>query len=103
MLISQSLERKILERHELRHVKWNKALQRFEVENFHLSLINSSWGQKDLLKIHNRRDFEGKPIIDNHFEELRFGEVAAKTIELSTRFNYDPKTGMYLSACTLQI
>lgn len=69
----------------------------------HLSLVNNSWGGNQLLKIHGKREFIGEEIIANDMKDFNFEAVEAKTIEISTRFNYDEATGMYLSQYTVEI
>uniref|UniRef100_A0A7S3IF96 A-kinase anchor protein 7-like phosphoesterase domain-containing protein n=1 Tax=Strombidium inclinatum TaxID=197538 RepID=A0A7S3IF96_9SPIT len=103
IVISKALEQGVLERHELQHVKWDKNKNRYTLTLFHCSLVNSSWGQNDLLKMRGRRDFDGREIVEKHMDLLKFPDIEAATLEVSTRKKYDPETGMYLSQYTINI
>ena len=67
----------------------------------HCSLVNQSWAPKDLLKIRGRREFVGKQVIENHGKLNFQPELPLETIEVAKRFNYDQKTGKYLSEYTI--
>ena len=96
------LAAEVLERSELSHIKYNYKENFYYPEQLHLSLVNSSWGMKQLQEAWGRREFYGKSILDEH-ADFKFDPVPAATVELSTRFHYDPDTGMYLSAYTIKI
>jgi hypothetical protein len=50
VIIKNLIDNQILEKHELSHIKWKDG--KYFLEQYHLSLVNSSWGQNQLLKIH---------------------------------------------------
>ena len=79
----------LIEKNEAQHISFDKTTNRYSVDQLHMSLIVSSWGQNKLMKIHGKRTFVGKEIIENELEKLKIAPVEAKTIEISTRFNYD--------------
>jgi len=81
----------------LSHVHFNKHKNRYELDQLHLTLVNSAFAMKDLLKKYGTRTFRGKEIIENDLDKLNFEPQVIKTIELSTRFHYDETTGFYLS------
>ena len=54
----------------MQHVNFDKKTDRWSVDKLHMSLIVSSWGQNKLMKIHGRRDFIGKEIIENDLDKL---------------------------------
>lgn len=78
-------------------MKFNYKAQKYSLEQLHLSLVNSSWGQGQLLKIHGKREFVGEEIVAYDMKGFNFDPIEAKTIEISTRFHYNEETGMYLS------
>lgn len=86
------LDHKVLERKDLSHITLNKG--RYEVNKLHLTLLNSSFAFKDLLKI-DKRNFDATPILQNH--PFSITEARVNKIELSTRFHYDENTGFYKS------
>ena len=55
------------------------------------------------MNIRGSKDFDATEIIANDFDKLKFDDFEAKTLEISTRFHYDPVTGMYLSQYSMQI
>ena len=87
----------------MQHVNFDKKTDRWSVDKLHMSLIVSSWGQNKLMKIHGRRDFIGKEIIENDLDKIQIAPIEASTIEISTRFHYNEQTGMYLSQHTIDI
>ena len=86
------LDHKVLERKELSHINLNKG--RYEANQLHLTLVNSTFAIKELLKL-NTRHFDGTPIVTNHPFTVSDGQF--KTLELSTRFVYEESTGFYKS------
>ena len=60
----------LIEKHEMQHVNHDKKTGRWSVDKLHMSLIVSSWGQNKLMKIHGRRDFIGKEIIEKDLDKL---------------------------------
>ena len=86
------LDHKVLERKELSHINLNKG--RYEANQLHLTLVNSTFAIKELLKL-NTKHFDGTPILTNHPFTISHGHF--KTLELSTRFVYEESTGFYKS------
>ena len=93
------IDHKVVNRKKLIHIKLNKSTGMYESEKLHLTLLNSSSAMKVLLYKYNKRTFDSTPVIENHpFETLSLPQqVETKTIELSTRFNYNEATGFYAS------
>jgi hypothetical protein len=89
------IDHKVLERKDLSHIRLNPKTRRYECEQMHLTLLNSSFAIKDLIK-ENRRSFSSKEILENH-GNIKFDNAYAKSIEISTRFNYEQSTGFYKS------
>ena len=95
ILIQSLIDHKVLQRRELSHVNLNPKTKRYESDKLHLTLLNSSFAIKDLMK-DNKRTFCSKDVMDNH-GDIKFENGFAKTIEISTRFNYEESTGFYKS------
>ena len=56
ILVKECLEVGVLEKHQLSHCNFNKSSGRYELEQLHLTIVNSSWaGQKF---------FEGKELLE---------------------------------------
>lgn len=89
------LDHKVLERKDLSHVSLNPKTKRYESDKLHLTLLNSSFAIKELMK-DNKRTFSSKEVMANH-ADIKFENGFAKTIEISTRFNYEESTGFYKS------
>ena len=97
LIVKSCVDQKLLEKHELVHVKQDYQTKKYRLDQMHVSLVNASWGQRDLLKIHGKQVFIGKEIIENDLGKLQFEDFTAKSLEISTRFKYSEETGMYLS------
>lgn len=89
------LDHKVLERKDLSHIRLNPKTKRYESDKVHLTVLNSSFALKELMK-ENKRTFSSKDVINNH-GDLKFENGFAKTIEISTRFHYEESTGFYKS------
>jgi hypothetical protein len=96
LVIQTMLDHKVLERKELSHINLNKG--RYEANQLHLTLVNSTFAIKELIKL-NTRHFDGTPILTSHPFNVSLAQV--KTIELSTRFHYEESTGFYKSQYTI--
>lgn len=93
------IDHKVLNRKQLIHIKLNKETGMYESEKLHLTLLNSTFAMKILLHEYKKRTFDSTPVFENHpYESIGMPEKAeARTIELSTRFNYDEASGFYKS------
>ena len=87
IIIQSLVDHKVLERKDLSHIRLNPKTKRYESDKLHLTLLNSSFAIKDLMK-DNKRTFNSKDVMDNH-ADIKFVNASAKTIEISTRFNYE--------------
>ncbi len=90
------IDHKVLERQELSHINLNKG--RYEANQLHLTLVNSTFAIKQLIKL-NTRHFDSTPILTNH--PFSVSQAQVKTLELSTRFHYEESTGFYKSQYTI--
>ena len=99
LLVHSMLEAGVLEKHEMSHVSFNNKSKRYELKQQHLTLMNSAYAARQL----KSRFFDASPIVDNHFENLKFEPIVAETIEISTRFHFDDETGFYVSQKTIDI
>ena len=63
LLIQTMLDHKVLERKELSHINLIKG--RYEANQLHLTLVNSTFAIKELIKL-NTRHFDGTSILKNH-------------------------------------
>ncbi|CDW84621.1 activating signal cointegrator 1 complex subunit 1-like [Stylonychia lemnae] len=103
VLIKAMIDYKVIDKRDLSHIRFNSKTKRFENEKLHLTLINSSFGKKELMQNNNRYTFIGRPIIENHKSQLKASSASPNQIQLSTRFHYDDKTGFYLSQYNINI
>jgi 2'-5' RNA ligase len=89
LLVKECLERKVLEKHQLSHCNYNKQTERYELEQLHLTIVNSSWA--------GQRQFNGAQILADHGEgKFNFPPVRLNSLQISTRFHYE-ESGFYLS------
>jgi len=93
---------KVIKRNELTHITLNKEKGRYEPNKLHLTLLNSTFALKDLLKLGGPRTFDSTPILENH-SNLNLPSADAVSIEISTRYKYNEATGFYVSQYTLNI
>lgn len=100
-MIQSLLDHKVLERKDLSHIRLNPKTKRYECDKMHLTLLNSSFALKDLMK-DNKRTFSSEEVMDNH-GDIKFENAFAKTIEISTRFHYEESTGFYKSQYTIEL
>jgi hypothetical protein len=96
IVIQSLLDHKVLERKELSHINLNPKTKRYESNKLHLTLLNSSLALKDLMK-NNKRSFDSQDVMEKHGDAIVFESAEAKSIEISTRFNYNEETGFYKS------
>ena len=97
---------KIMEDHELSHVQYDKQSGRYSLDMLHVTLANATFAKELLKKLmgtgRRRQVFDSSDILKKeNGHNFILEPIHAKTIELSTRFKFDEKTGMYLSAWTI--
>ena len=96
------IDSKVIKRNELTYINLNKEKGRYEPNQLHLTLLNSSFALKDLLRNGGDRSFDSTAIIANH-QNIELPSANAISIEISTRFNYREDTGFYVSQYTLNL
>ena len=97
------LKEKVLFYRDLSHIHFNKETQKYEQNKYHLTLMNSTFASKQLIEMHGDRSFKGAEIIANHLATIAPEPTVVDTIELSTRYSIDEKTGFYTSQLTINI
>lgn len=103
LLVDTLLKEKVVFFRDLSHIHFNKETQKYEQNKYHLTLMNSTFASKQLIEIHGDRTFKGAEIIANNLSTIAPEPSVADTIELSTRYNTDEKTGFYTSQLTIGI
>ncbi len=74
----------------------NPKTRRYESDKLHLTVLNSTFALKELIK-NNKRSFDSQDVMNNHGSKIVFENAEARTIEISTRYHYNEVTGFYKS------
>lgn len=93
ILIRAMLNNGVIDESELSHIYFNPKTNRYENDQLHVTLMNSTFAKQ--------RSFDAREILK--FDKLEVYNVKGTTIELSTRGHYDPESGFYQSAYTIKI
>ena len=97
------IDHKVVNRKDLTHIKLNKTNGRYEANQLHLTLLNSTFAIKELIKKGLGRTFDSTHIMENHKESINLPNADAVSIEISTRFKYASDTGFYQSQYTIAL
>lgn len=81
IIIQAMIDNKVIERKDLSHISLNRG--RYEADKLHMTVMNSSFAMRDLLK-QNTRTFNSTLILEKH--PLKLESAIPSTIEISTRF-----------------